>query len=192
MAYEVVVVGVSAGGLQALCTLVGALTPDWGAALVIVQHRSKDSFALCEVLQDCTSLPITEVMDKEPIHPGQIYLAPPDYHVLIEEGFFSLSVDEPVRYSRPSIDVTFETAADAYGAAVVGVVLTGANQDGSRGLRTIVDRGGMAIVQDPDTAEVRVMPKAALAQVPEATVGTVAEIGALLRSLGTATRTETR
>jgi two-component system, chemotaxis family, protein-glutamate methylesterase/glutaminase len=183
MAYELVVVGVSAGGLHALCTIAGALTVDFTMAMVIVQHRSKDSYALCDVLQDCTSLPIHEITDKEPIVGGHIFLAPPDYHVLIERGFFSLSVDEPIRYSRPSIDLMFETAAEAYGPEAIGLVLTGANHDGAWGLRQIVDRGGAAIVQDPATAEVPVMPRAALASVPEATVAPVEEIAPILVAL---------
>ena len=183
MAYELVVVGVSAGGLQALCTIAGALTVDFSMAVVIVQHRSMDSYALCDVRQDCTRLPIHEITDKEPIVAGNIFLAPPDYHVLVERGYFSLSVDDPIRHSRPSIDLMFETAADAYGRDVIGVVLTGANHDGAYGLRQIVDRGGAAIVQDPATAEVAVMPRAALAAVPEATVVAVEDVAPLLLSL---------
>ena len=183
MAYELVVVGVSAGGLQALCTITGALSVDFTMAMVVVQHRSKDSYALCDVLQECTPLPIQEITDKEPIVGGNIFLAPPDYHVLVERGYFSLSVDEPIRYSRPSIDLMFETAAEAYGPDAIGVVLTGANHDGAYGLRQIVDRGGAAIVQDPTAAEVSVMPRAALAAVPEATVAKVEEIAPLLLAL---------
>jgi len=183
MGYELVVIGVSAGGLQALCTLVDGLPDDFNLPMVIVQHRSKDSFALCEVLQDCTRLPIREIMDKEPIAPGTVYLAPPDYHVLVERGFFSLSVDDPVRYSRPSIDVTFESAADAYGSQVIGVVLTGANQDGAYGLRQIAKCGGAAVVQDPETAEVAVMPRSALQEVPTAQVAPIEEIAGVILAL---------
>jgi two-component system chemotaxis response regulator CheB len=186
MGYELVVVGVSAGGLQALCVLTGALGRDFDLAMLVVQHRSKDSYALCDVLQECSPIPMHEVIDKEPVVEGQIYLAPSDYHVLVEPGFFSLSVDDPIRHSRPSIDLAFETAADAYGAAVVGVVLTGANHDGAWGLRQIVDRGGVGIIQDPETAEVAVMPRAALAAVPEAHVAPVEEIAAILRALRSA------
>src|SRR5206468_3826224 len=106
-----------------------------------------------------------------------------DYHLLIEPGFFSLSMDEPVRYSRPSIDVTFVSAADTYGAQSVGVVLTGANGDGSRGLRRIVDRGGLAFVQSPETAESPTMPAAALAAVPNARALAIPEIAAALSVL---------
>jgi two-component system, chemotaxis family, protein-glutamate methylesterase/glutaminase len=180
MAYELVVIGVSAGGLHALCTIVRDLPEDFEAALVIVQHRSRDSDALCEILQECTSLSLREVVDKAPIQRGEVYLAPPDYHVLLEDGFFSLTVDEPVRYSRPSIDVTFDSAADAYGPGVIGVVLTGANRDGASGLRRIVDEGGAAVIQDPDTAEVSVMPRFAMAEVPEAHVVPLEQIAQLL------------
>ena len=176
-------VGVSAGGLDAVCAILGGLPAGFGMALVVIQHRSKDSEALCDVLQDCTPLPIQEVVDKTPLEPGNVYLAPPDYHLLLEEGNFSLSLDAPELYSRPSIDVAFESAADTYGSRVVGVVLTGANHDGSRGLRRIVDRGGHAVVQDPATAEVKVMPAAALRRVPEAVVLPLGEIAAHLLTL---------
>ncbi len=183
MAREIVMVGVSAGGLDAVCTLLGGLPRDFRMAIVVVQHRSKDSDALCEVLQDCTPLAIQEAMDKASAEPGNVYLAPPDYHTLLEPGYFSLSTDAPEMYSRPSIDVAFESAADAYGDRAVGVVLTGANHDGARGLRRIVDRGGVALVQDPRTAEVAVMPAAALRAVPEAEVLTLEGIAARLVTL---------
>ncbi len=109
-------------------------------------------------------------MDKEAVETGTVYLAPADYHLLIDDEHFALSVDEPELYSRPSIDLTFESVADSYGARAVGVVLTGANRDGARGLRRIVDRGGLAFVQDPRTAEVAIMPESALMEVPEAEV----------------------
>jgi two-component system chemotaxis response regulator CheB len=110
-------------------------------------------------------------------------LAPPDYHLLVEAGHFSLSCDEPELFSRPSIDLAFETAADSYGAAVVGVILTGANSDGSRGLRRVRDEGGVAIVQDPATAEIAVMPAAARSAVPEAEVMDLEQIAARLQGL---------
>jgi two-component system, chemotaxis family, protein-glutamate methylesterase/glutaminase len=168
--YRLVVVGVSAGGLFALRTLVAGLPPEFDLPVAVVQHRSKDSELLCELLQECTHLVVGEVNDKDEIAPGRVYVAPPDYHLLVERGYFALSIDEPVRYSRPSIDVMFFSAADAYPHDVVGIVLTGANADGAAGLRRIVDSGGYAIVQDPATAEVRAMPQAALKAVPEAAV----------------------
>lgn len=174
--YRLVVVGVSAGGLHALRTLVGGLPDDFELPMVIVQHRSKDSELLCELLQECSTLGVGEVNDKEEIVPGKVYVAPPDYHLLVEDGHFSLSTDEPVRYSRPSIDVMFESAADAYGMDTVGIVLTGANADGARGLRAIADAGGHCVVQDPETADVRVMPRSALKAVPDACVLPLEEI----------------
>jgi len=188
MRREIVMIGVSAGGLDALCKLLADLPSDFSLALVVVQHRSKESHFLGEVLQSCSRLPVEEVMDKTAVTPGQVHLAPPDYHLLVEEGYFSLSLDAPELYSRPSIDVAFESAANSYGPGVIGVVLTGANHDGSRGLRKIVDRGGYAIVQDPDTAEVGVMPAAALAKVPEAEVLSLVEIAAHLGALEQAVR----
>jgi two-component system, chemotaxis family, protein-glutamate methylesterase/glutaminase len=183
MARSLVMIGVSAGGLDAVCTLLGHLPAGLRLALVVIQHRSKDSNALCEVLEACTPLPIHEVVDKTAIEPGHVYLAPPDYHLLVEDGFFSLSIDAPELYSRPSIDVAFESAADACGPEVVGVVLTGANHDGARGLRRIADAGGEVIVQDPTTAEVAVMPTAALRAVPEAAVLTLERIARRLVAL---------
>ena len=172
--YDVVVVGTSWGGLAALRTLVGGLPEDFQMAVALVQHRHKDSDHLLKtLLQERTRLEVCEVEDKMPLEHGRIYVAPPDYHTLIEPGHFSLSTEAPVRYSRPSIDVTFHSAADSYGHRTVGVVLTGANADGSEGLRRISDRGGMAIVQDPTTAESTSMPSAAVKAVPRARVMTL-------------------
>ncbi|HEX2202799.1 MAG TPA: chemotaxis protein CheB [Longimicrobium sp.] len=181
--YRMVVVGVSAGGLSALRTLVGGLPAGFGLPVAVVQHRSKDSELLCELLQECTALEVGEVNDKEEVRAGRVYVAPPDYHLLAEDGFFSLSTDAPVRYSRPSIDVLFDSASDVYGPDLIGVVLTGANADGSRGLRRIVDQGGYAVVQDPGTAEVRMMPQAAAKAVPEACVLPLDAIGPHLASI---------
>ena len=121
--------------------------------------------------------------DKAPIEPGTVYVAPADYHLLIEDGHFALSTDEPVRYSRPSIDVTLVSAADSYGEHSVGVVLTGANADGARGLKRIYDRGGLALVQLPSTAESPAMPTAALRSVPDARALSIEQIAATLASL---------
>jgi two-component system chemotaxis response regulator CheB len=173
--YRLVVVGASAGGLHALRTIVSGLPDDFELPVVVVQHRAKESELLCELLQECSGLPVSEVNDKQEIGPG-VWVGPPDYHLLLDDGFFSLTTDEPVRYSRPSIDVTFESAADVYGMDLIGVVLTGANADGSRGLRRIADEGGHAIVQDPETAEVRVMPRSAAKAVPDACVLPLEEI----------------
>lgn len=183
MIRRLVVIGVSAGGLNALCTLLGTLPADYGSALVVVQHRSRESVELCEVLQECSALPVQEVVDKDALEPGRVYLAPADYHLLVEEDHLALSTDAPQLYSRPSIDVAMESAARSHGARVVGVVLTGANHDGARGLRTIVDHGGTALVQDPASAEVPRMPEAARAAVPEATVLPLVAIAPYLKVL---------
>jgi two-component system, chemotaxis family, protein-glutamate methylesterase/glutaminase len=169
--YEIVVVGTSWGGLAALRTLVAGLPRNFGMAVALVQHRHKDSdHLLRQLLQEKSELQVFEVEDKMPLEHGRIYVAPPDYHTLVEPGHFSLSTEAPVRYSRPSIDVTFLSAADSYGHRAVGIVLTGANSDGSEGLKRISDRGGMAIVQDPSTAESSLMPSSAVRAVPRARV----------------------
>ena len=181
--YRLVVIGVSAGGLYALRTIMSGLPADFDLPIAVVQHRSKDSELLCELLQECAHLQVGEANDKEPILPGHVYVGPPDYHLLVEPGYFSLSTDEPVRFSRPSVDVMFLSAADAYSPDVVGIVLTGANADGARGLRAIVDRGGYAVVQDPATAEVPVMPRAAIREVPTACVLPLDQIAPHLASI---------
>nr|WP_199330949.1 chemotaxis protein CheB [Leptolyngbya sp. FACHB-16] len=161
-----VAIGTSLGGLSALKTLLGCFSRDFPAAVAIVQHRHKESDkALSSFLQQFTVLPVHEVEDKERIQAGNIYFAPADYHLLVEFGYFSLSIDEPVSYARPSIDVLLESAADAYAERAIGVILTGANQDGVRGLSALKARGGKTIVQDPNTAESPVLPSAAIAAV---------------------------
>jgi two-component system chemotaxis response regulator CheB len=177
-----VVVGASAGGLHALRTLVSGLPADFELPVIVVQHRAKESELLCELLQECSTVPVQEVVDKMDIGRG-VFVGPPDYHLLVDDGYFSLTTDEPVRYSRPSIDVMFDSAVDTYGMDVIGVVLTGANADGARGLRRVADAGGHAVVQDPDTAEVRVMPRFAIKAVPEACVLPLEEIGPHLASI---------
>ena len=182
--YDLVVVGTSWGGLAALRTLVSGLPKSFQMAVALVQHRHKDSDHLLRtLLQERSQLEVCEVEDKMPLEHGRIYVAPPDYHTLVEPGHFALSTDAPVRYSRPSIDVTFGSAADSYAHRTVGVVLTGANADGSEGLRRISDRGGLALVQDPASAESRIMPAAAQRAVPRARVMSLASIVAYLVSL---------
>jgi two-component system chemotaxis response regulator CheB len=182
--YEIVVVGSSWGGLAAVRELVGRLPRDFGLPVVVVQHRHKDSDRLlASLLQDRTLLTVCEVEDKQPILPSFVFVAPPDYHLLVERGHFSLSTDAPVRYSRPSIDVAFTSAADAYGRRAVGVVLTGANADGAAGLVSIAERGGLPIVQSPATAESPTMPQAALDAVPSARVLPIPAIAELLATL---------
>lgn len=185
--HEIVVVGTSWGGLQALKSLIGALPPDFGIPIVIVQHRHRDSDgALASLLQECTPMELCDVEDKQPIQPGYVYVAPPDYHLLVEEGSLALSTEAPVRYSRPSIDVTLMSAADVYGPRTVGVVLTGANADGARGLAHVVERGGLAFVQDPAEAASPTMPTAAAKAAPKAKVLPIAGIAAALAQLKSA------
>lgn len=166
MPYELIAIGTSLGGLSALKTLLEFFPEAFPAAVAIVQHRHRESDqALSSFLQKFTVLPVHEVEDKERIQPGHIYFAPADYHLLVEFGYFSLSVDAPVSYARPSIDVLLESAADVYGDRAIGVLLTGANRDGVRGLSRLKAQGGVAIVQDPDTAESPILPRAAIAAV---------------------------
>ncbi len=184
MSGGIVVIGASWGGLQALTTLVSGFQANFPFPLVVVQHRSRDSTsALAELLQDVSKLKVCEVEDKAPIVDGHVHIAPPDYHLLVDSGSFSLSTEAPLRYSRPSIDITFESVALAYNELTIGVVLTGANQDGSEGLRTIVARRGIAIVQEPDTAESPTMPRAALNAVPTAKVLPIEKMAAYLTRL---------
>jgi two-component system chemotaxis response regulator CheB len=184
MPYSIVALGTSWGGLAAMSTILGALPADFSIPIVIVQHRGKDSERLLgQLLQDATDLKVCEIEDKVPLCSGTVYIAPANYHVLVEVGYFSLTVEEPVRFSRPSIDVMFTSAADAYQSRAIGVVLTGANEDGSRGLKHIVKRGGRALVQDPKTAEIPIMPLAAIREVPTAEVVPLTDIAPRLVEL---------
>ena len=183
--YGIVVVGTSWGGLAALRELVSCLPDDLPIPVVLIQprHRMSDE-ALPRLLQDRTGLTVCDAEDKMPIEPGRVYVAPADYHLLVEpESYFTLSVEEPVRYSRPSIDVTFTSAADVYGPRTIGVVMTGANADGAAGLKRIAERGGAALVQEPVTAESPAMPAAALEAVPTARVLVLAQIGSAIAEL---------
>ncbi len=162
--YKIVTIGVSAGGMAALTEILSALPESFSMSIVIVQHKKEgqDDFLTTYLSQKC-SLKITEAKEKHPILPGTVYIAPSGYHLLIERDFtFSLSIDPPVHFSRPSIDVLFESAADAYGNNLIGVILTGASSDGSLGLKRIRQKNGLALIQDPKSAEVNVMPLSAL------------------------------
>lgn len=163
MAFEIVVIGASAGGLQALQTLLAALRADFPLPIVIVQHRGKESeLNLCDYLVAHTGLAISEPDDKEEICGRHVYLAPRDYHLLIEKKCFALSTDGPVGFARPSIDVLFESAAEEYREKTVGVILTGRNRDGARGLAKIKAYGGLTLVEDPVSAASAEMPQAAI------------------------------
>jgi two-component system chemotaxis response regulator CheB len=185
MAYELVVMGASWGGLVALERVLGALPEDFGAAVAIAQHRSPDdgSEGLAKLLAAHCALPLVDADDKQPIEPGHVYLAPSDYHLYVEDDGFALSVDEAVLYSRPSIDVLFESASEVYRERLVGVVLTGANEDGAAGLAKIKRRGGCTIVQNPVEAERPEMPRAALRAVEPDAILSLDAIGTALGEL---------
>jgi two-component system chemotaxis response regulator CheB len=157
--------GSSWGGLHALETVLSGLPSHFRTPLVIAQHRSVDSGsgALPRMLSLRSGLEVHEAADKDAIEQGRVYIAPPDYHLLVEPDGFALSTDDMVQHSRPSIDVLFDSAADAYSDELAAVVLTGANSDGAYGLQRVKRRGGVTIVQDPSTAEKRTMPDAAIA-----------------------------
>jgi two-component system, chemotaxis family, protein-glutamate methylesterase/glutaminase len=164
--YEAVVIGTSAGGLFALSFLLEALPANYLVPVIVVQHRSRDQRDILEeVLQSKSKIRIRQADEKEKIESGSVYIAPPDYHLLIEnDRTFSLSSDEPVRFSRPSIDVLFETAALTFKSTLTGIILTGANNDGAAGVSVIKKNGGLTIAQDPNEAQFPAMPKAAIEQ----------------------------
>jgi two-component system chemotaxis response regulator CheB len=182
---EAVVIGGSAGAFAALKVLIPALPAELAVPVVIVIHLPPDRpSAIVEVFQKAAPQRMKEGDDKEPLAGGTVYFAPPAYHLLVEtDRSLSLSTDDPIHHSRPSIDVLFESAADAFGAGLLGVVLSGANEDGARGLRAVVDAGGQAIVQAPDTAEHRLMPAAALRATTPHAVASIQEIAAILSAL---------
>jgi two-component system, chemotaxis family, protein-glutamate methylesterase/glutaminase len=183
--YELVCIGASWGGLHAIGRLLADIPDGVEQPIVIAQHRGPDSTegAFADLLGRQTTRPILEVEDKAPIEHGRVYVAPADYHLLIERGSFALSVDERVHHARPSIDVLFESAADAYGEHVIGVILTGANEDGATGLARIKERGGVAVIQDPKGAERRAMPDAAIAATVADAVLPLEAIGSFLYGL---------
>lgn len=184
MAFEIIVVGASYGGLSALQILLPELSAEFPLPVVIVQHRKKDGDdGLCEYLRKRCPLPLIEPEDKEKVEPGHVYLAPRDYHLLIEKSIFALSTESPVAYARPSIDVLFESAADIYHERIIGVILTGANRDGANGLAKIKALGGLAVVQDPASAESRAMPDAAMSATAVDRVLTLPEIAPFLNEL---------
>tara|TARA_A100001391_G_scaffold195283_1_gene172441 strand:+ start:4184 stop:4750 length:567 start_codon:yes stop_codon:yes gene_type:complete len=177
-----VVMGASAGGIEAVSAILSDLRLELRAPIVIVVHMpsAKDS-QLATLLQSKCRRPMIEVEDKQSLDPGHVYLAPPDYHVLVEdEVSLALSSDEQVNYSRPSIDVLFETAADVFAQHALGIILTGANKDGAKGLSEIIRAGGHGLVQEPSEAHCRAMPEAAIAACPTAKVMNLMEISQYL------------
>lgn len=187
MRYQAVVMGVSAGGLEALKVILPALPASFPLPIAIVQHREEcsDGF-LAEYLNRMSAITVSEAEDKEPLCAGHAYLAPAGYHLMVESDHsFSLSVDPRVNHSCPSIDVLFESAADAFRESLIGIVLTGANADGTQGLKAVKARGGLAIVQDPNTAQATAMPRAALEATPVDYLVDLKQIALLLMRVGT-------
>jgi two-component system chemotaxis response regulator CheB len=186
---KAIVVGGSAGALDALSQILPALPAGFSIpiALVLHVHPTKPSY-LARLLADRCKLTVKEAEDKEPLAPGTLYVAPPNYHLLVEpRRCLSLSVDDPVLFSRPAIDVLFESAADAYGSELAGLLLSGGSEDGARGLAEIKRKGGLTIVQAPSTASVQTMPQAALRLAPIDQVLPLREIGSYLARLQPAT-----
>ena len=165
--YDAIVVGGSSGGIDALLHMLPALPATLRAAVLVVMHLPRDRRSLlADIFRHRCALPLQEAHDKDAIAPGTVYFAPPDYHLLVDAGpRLALSVDAPVHFSRPSIDVLFESAADQYGERLLGILLSGANEDGARGLQAIAAAGGLVVVQDPASASMPAMPQAALARV---------------------------
>lgn len=162
--YSAIVIGTSAGGLAALTRLLSAIPQNYTIPVIVVQHRSKEERDLLEiVLQQKCRISIKQADEKEMIKPGFVYIAPPDYHLMVEaDRSFSLSIDSIVNYSRPSIDVLFESAAQVYKERLIGIVLTGSNGDGANGIKAIHRHHGLTIAQDPNDAEYPVMPAAGI------------------------------
>jgi two-component system chemotaxis response regulator CheB len=183
--YDIVAIGASWGGLHAIGTVLEGIGPGFGAPIVVAQHRSPsdEKGLLGELLARRSGIPVADGEDKDALIPGRVILAPAGYHLLVEDGCVELSCEDLVQFSRPSIDVLFESVADAYGSRAVGVVLTGSNADGAAGLAEIARRGGHTIVQDPATSERPEMPRAALKAVTPDAVLPLDGIAAHLHSL---------
>lgn len=175
----------SAGGIHALRTILAALHPAFPVPILLVQHTaSQDAHALCELFAAACALPVVEAEPRQPVMAGCVYLAPPGYHLLVESGpRLALSVDEKVCHVRPSADVLFLSASDVWRGALIGVVLTGANDDGAAGMVAIRSRKGLAVIQEPEDAEIRTMPDAALKRAGADHVLPLSKIGALLNQL---------
>ena len=183
--YHSIVIGTSAGGLHALLTLFENLPTSYPFPIIVVQHRSKDYKELLEeVLQVKCKIKIKQADEKEKIESGIVYIAPPDYHLLVEtDRTFSLSSDIEISFSRPSIDVLFESAAIVYKEQLTGIILTGANSDGASGIKTIKQHGGTTIAQNPAEAEFSRMPEAAIETKDIDHIWTLLEIDTYLLNL---------
>jgi two-component system chemotaxis response regulator CheB len=184
---EAVVIGASAGGVEALGTLLPALPAGWRLPVLCILHLPGDRESrLAELFAERLPLPVREALDKEAIEPGTVYFAGSGYHLSVERDFtFSLSCEPPVHFARPAIDVLMESGADAYGPGLVGILLTGANHDGAAGMAAIHASGGLTVVQDPDDAQVATMPQSAIDRFSPHLILPLARIGALLPMLET-------
>jgi two-component system, chemotaxis family, protein-glutamate methylesterase/glutaminase len=186
---DAVAIGASAGGVEALALLLPAVPATLRAAILIVLHLPRErASVLAEIFSSKCARPVREAVDKEPVEPGTVYFAPPDYHLLVDKAGpagaqLALSADDLVNFSRPSIDVLFESAADVYGQRLLGIILTGANHDGAAGLAAVHDAAGITVVQHPDTAQSSLMPMAAIKRSPVDYVLTLEQIAELLRTL---------
>jgi two-component system chemotaxis response regulator CheB len=183
--YEVIAIGASWGGLHAVGTLLEGIPVELDQSIVIAQHRSAESArgGLESLLQRHIDRPVSEPVDKETVEPRHVYVAPADYHLLVDGKRFALSVEARVQFARPSIDVLFESVAAAYRDRAIGIVLTGANEDGAAGLAAIKRNGGVGIVQDPKTATKKSMPEAAIATAQADAILPLDEIGPFLYGL---------
>ena len=182
---DAIVIGTSAGGVEALSVLLPSLPEGLRAAVLVVLHLPRERPSLLvDIFTPKCRLPVREAEDKEPIEPGVVYFAPPDYHLLVDNGpRVALSADEPVNFSRPSIDVLFESAADIYGARLIGIILTGASHDGALGLEAVRCAGGVTIVQEPESAQAPTMAESALKRGPVDHVLSLEQIAGWLRAL---------
>ena len=187
MSYEAIVIGVSSGGMKAMKIMFSHLPKGFKTPIIIVQHISAHSDSQwIQLLNDTYTVDIKEADEKEKIENGKVYFAPPNYHLLIEKNrTFSLTIDKRVNYARPSIDVLFESAAEAYKNKVIGIILTGSNSDGTNGIKRIQECGGLAIVQDPKTAEAAYMPISAISAIQPDYILSLEDIIMLLIKLDT-------
>lgn len=183
--YKCIVMGVSSGGMNALSTIIPNFPKEFPIPVIVVQHisPSSDNY-MTRYLDSISKVTVKEVDEKEKLQKGFVYTAPPNYHVLVEEDeTLSLSVEDRINFARPSVDVLFESAADVFGSQLIGIILTGANNDGSMGIKQIKEKGGLTIVQDPETSEVNGMPNAALSATKIDHILQLEEIGPFLVKL---------
>lgn len=190
---EAVAIGASAGGVEALSAVLPALNRSCRVPTFVVVHvpRERPSL-LSQLFASKCSLAVVEALDKQPIEPGVIYFAPPDYHLLVDGDHLALSIDDLVHYCRPAVDVLFQSAADRYGPGLLALVLSGANQDGAAGLKYVAAAGGQTLVQRPDCAVAPQMPQAALAAMPDSLALDLKELAATLGALNIDTETKVR